>query len=122
MDSAVYIVMDQKPENGCKIQNSACGQIGIMMQLNFVKTMLDAENAHLQLVDDGLLHRTVMLKSLVLPCWARIDRIVLCADSYFASAGDLQELKHNGLRFIGVVKTPTQQYLLIVGEATQNYD
>jgi homoaconitase/3-isopropylmalate dehydratase large subunit len=72
--------------------------------------MMDAEkNAHLQPGDDGLLHGTVILKSLVLP-WARTDRIV-CADSYFATVGALQELERNGLRFIGVMMTAvTWQY------------
>jgi hypothetical protein len=102
-----YIAMDRKPENGCEIQNSACGRSGIMMRLKLVKTM-DEENAHLQPGNDGLLHGTVILKSLVLP-WARTDMIV-CADSYFASVGALQELKRHGLRFIGVVKTATRQY------------
>jgi hypothetical protein len=92
-----------------KMANLACGRSGIIMRLNLVK-MMDAENAYLQPDGDGLLHGTVMLKSLVLP-WARTDRIV-CADSHFTSVGDMQELKHNaGLRFIEVVKTPTQQYL-----------
>jgi hypothetical protein len=71
---------------------------------------MDAENAqHLQPGDDGFLHGMVILKSLVLP-WARTDRII-CADSYFASGGALQELKRNGLHFIGgVVKTATRKY------------
>ncbi len=34
----------------------------------------------------------------------------MCADLYFASVGTLKELKQIGLRFIGVVKTATQQF------------
>jgi hypothetical protein len=55
-----------------------------------------------------LLHGAAVLKSLVLP-WARTDRIV-CADSYSASVGALQELKRIGICFIGVVKTATRQF------------
>jgi hypothetical protein len=58
--------------------------------------------------DGGLLHGAAILKLLVLP-WARTDRIV-CANSYFASAGALRELKWIGLHFIGVVKTATRQF------------
>jgi hypothetical protein len=100
-----YIAIDRKPEFGCEIQNSACGRSGIMMRLKLVKTM-EEQHAHAAPGDEGLLHGTAVLKSLVLP-WAQTDRIV-CADSYFASVGTLQELKRIGLRFIGVVKTGRQ--------------
>jgi hypothetical protein len=106
-----YIAIDQKPEFGCKIQNSACSRSGIMMRLKLVKTMEEQNaqrDARLSPGDGGLLHGAAVLKSLVLP-WARTDRIV-CADSYFALAGALGELKQIGLRFIGVVKTAARQY------------
>ena len=80
-----------------------------MMRLKLVKTM-EEQHAHAAPGDEGLLHGTSVLKYLVLP-WARTDRIV-CADSYFASVGTLQELKKIGLRFIGVVKTATRQFPL----------
>jgi hypothetical protein len=35
--------MDQKPENGCEIQNSACGRSGVMIHLKLVKTAMEAE-------------------------------------------------------------------------------
>jgi hypothetical protein len=78
-----------------------------MMRLKLVKTM-EEQQTHLRTGDGGLLHGAAVLKSLVLP-WARTDRIV-CADSYFALVGALQELKRIGLRFIGVVKTATRQF------------
>jgi hypothetical protein len=65
-----------------------------MMRLKLVKTM-EEQNAHIQPGDGGLLHGTTVLKYLVLP-WARTNRIV-CADSYFTSAGTLKELKRIGL-------------------------
>jgi hypothetical protein len=104
----MYIAFDRKPENGCEIQNSACGRSGIMMRLKLVKTS-EEEGTNLVLnEDEGLLHGTIVLKSLVSP-WFHSDRIV-CADSYFASVGCAKELLRNGLRFIGVVKTATREF------------
>jgi Transposase IS4 len=34
----MYIAIDRKPENGCKIQNAACGESGVMIRLKLVKT------------------------------------------------------------------------------------
>ena len=34
-----YIAIDRKPENGCKIQNSACGDSGVMLRLKIVKNI-----------------------------------------------------------------------------------
>jgi hypothetical protein len=34
----MYISIDRKPENGCEIQNTACGQSGITVRLKLVKT------------------------------------------------------------------------------------
>ena len=34
----MYVEIDRKPENGAEIQNSACGQSGIMMRLRIVKS------------------------------------------------------------------------------------
>ena len=30
----MYVAIDRKPENGCEIQNSACGKSGVMLRLN----------------------------------------------------------------------------------------
>jgi Transposase IS4 len=104
-----YIAIDRKPENGCEIQNAACGQSGVMLQLRLVKggdlvgDDDDDDNAD---NTDLLLHGTLVLKKLVLP-WAGTNRLV-CADSYFASVGAAKELFNIGLRFIGVVKTATR--------------
>ncbi len=107
----MYVAIDRKPENGCEIQNSACGRSGVMLRLKLVKSV-EEEQAQ---VDDeeaeengGLLHGTVVCKHLVSP-WGMSGRIV-CGDSYFASVGTCRELKRMGLRFIGVVKTATRGY------------
>jgi len=107
----MYVAIDRKPENGCEIQNAACGRSGIMLNLRIVKTAAeDATNLHEQDGNDSddLPHGGVILKKLVLP-WAQSDRIV-CADSYFASVTAAKELMNIGLRFIGVVKTATRKF------------
>jgi hypothetical protein len=104
-----YIAIDRKPENGCEIQNSACGICGVMMCLKLVKTAAhDEEEAALQEDESGMLHGTKVLKSLV-DKWAYTDRIV-CADSYFASVSCADEMRRIGLKFIGVVKTATKKF------------
>ena len=85
-----YVAIDQKPENGCKIQNAACGRSGVMLRLKLVN------GANLTGSEDEVL-------GVVLP-WFGTNCIV-SADSYFASVGAAKELYHNGLQFIGVVKT-----------------
>jgi Transposase IS4 len=106
-----YIAIDRKPENGCELQNAACGRSGIMLRLKLVTTVED-ENDCLQMHEEDdarlLLHGTGVLKHLIIP-WVRSGRIV-CADSYFASVGTAEELLRLGLRFIGVVKTATRRY------------
>ena len=38
MELPMCIAIDQNPENGCEIQNSACGRSGVMLRLRLVKT------------------------------------------------------------------------------------
>ena len=106
-----YVAIDRKPENGCEIQNSACGRSGVMLRLKLVKGV-DLLGEEEDMVDEGnegsLLHGTSVLKQVVSP-WFGSNRIV-CADSYFASVGAAEELFRNGLRFIGVVKTATKGF------------
>lgn len=42
-----YIAIDRKPENGCEIQNSACGRSGIMLHLELVSTAEDEKERDL---------------------------------------------------------------------------
>jgi Transposase IS4 len=76
----MYVVIDRKPENGCEIQNSACGRSGVL-PLKLVTA--EDESRHAEATSGGLLHGTNVLKGLVMP-WARTGLIV-AADSYFAS-------------------------------------
>ena len=103
----MYVAIDRKPENGCEIQNAACGHSGVMIRLKIVKTA-EEENASVVTEDDGNNHGTNVLKFLVEP-WVRTDHCV-CADSYFASVNAVTVLRMMGLRFIGVVKTATKKF------------
>jgi hypothetical protein len=107
MGLPMYVSMDRKPDSGCEIQNSACGESGVMLHLKIAKTA-EEEDHHSRMDDTGLLHGTSVLKYLVEP-WAFSEQIV-CADSYFASVGAALELQRIGLCFIGVVKTATHQF------------
>ena len=64
----MYIAIYRKPENGCEIQNSACGKRGGMLCLLIVKS---AEDSDLQILenDEGIAYGTSILKYLCLP-WA----------------------------------------------------
>jgi hypothetical protein len=105
-----YVAIDRKPENGCEIQNSACGRSGVMLRLKLVKgiDLVGEEDNDEPNNESSLLHGTQVLKTVVSP-WFGSNHIV-CADSYFASVGAAKELYRNGLRFIGVVKTATRGF------------
>ena len=87
----MYVAIDRKPENGCKIQNASCVDLGIMIQLRIVKTKAKEERGK---VDDGINHGTKVLADLVKP-WAHTSRIV-CADSYFSSKQSCDYLRKMG--------------------------
>ena len=99
------VAIDRKPENGCEIQNGACGHSGVMIRLKIVKTA-EEENASAVTDDDSNNHGTNVLKFLVEP-WVRTDWCV-CMDSYFASVNAVTVMRMMGLRFIGVVKMATK--------------
>ena len=103
----MYIAIDQKPENGYEIQNSACSESGVMLRLLLVKSE-EYYHLHTQDNNEGLQHGTAILKYLVVP-WANSERSV-CADSYFASVSSAEEMMRIDIRFIGVVKTVTKTF------------
>ena len=39
----MYIAIDSKPENGCRIQSSACGKSGVMLRLLVLKSAEDSD-------------------------------------------------------------------------------
>ena len=106
----MYVAIDRKPENGCEIQNAACGHSGVMIRLKVVKTA-EEENASVVTEDDSNNHGTNVLKFLVEP-WVRMDHCV-CADSYFASINAVTVMRTMGLHFIGVVKMATKNLELV---------
>ena len=102
------VAIDRKPDNGCEIQDAACGKSKIMIRLKLVKTATEEEANSIAVDSNGSLHGANVLYSLICP-WTNTDRIV-CADSYFASVQAAERLKRVGLRFIGVVKTATKRF------------
>jgi len=103
----MYVAIDRKPENGCEIQNAACGRSGIMLRLHLATTAAD-QHANMSAEESQVLHGTAVLQRLVGP-WAGSDRI-RCADSYFSSVEAALALKGMGLRLIGVVKTAHRRF------------
>ena len=103
----MYVAIDRKPENGCEIQNAACGCSGVMIRLKIVKTA-EEENASAVTDDDGNNHGTNVLKFLVEP-WVRTESWCF-AYSYFASVNAVTVMRMMGLRFIGVVKMATKKF------------
>ena len=71
----MYVAIDRKPENGCEIQNSACGMSGVILRLKLVRTAQKG-NAHLRENKNGLLHGTAVLKQFVFP-WSFKQRVVV---------------------------------------------
>ena len=82
----MYVAMERKRDNGCEIQNSACGTSGIMMRLKLVKTADENRNVaadhpqQLQLVEgQAVPHATAILRELILP-WT-LCRFIICLNS-----------------------------------------
>jgi hypothetical protein len=78
-----YVAIDRKPENGCEVQNAACGRRGIMLNIRLVTTAEVEARWTADIEDTELGHGTAILSRLV-QTWAGTGRI-LCADFYFAS-------------------------------------
>jgi Transposase IS4 len=101
-----YVAIDRKPENGCEIQNAACGKTGIMMELHVVtgpvEERLVLEN------DDKELGCKIVVH--LLRFWSSSKCHIVCADSYFASIQAARRLFDLNFRFIGVVKTATKSF------------
>jgi len=62
----MYVAIDRKPENGCEIQNAACGRSGIILRLSVVTT---AEHRQKDATgeEEDLPHGIAVLKKLVPP-------------------------------------------------------
>ena len=103
-----YVAIDRKPENGCEIQDAACGRSSVMLSLKLVKSA-ESEDAHVAEDEEGLPHGFLVMKELLTP-WVGTGVRVVCADSYFASVKATEELNKLGFRFIGVVKTATKKF------------
>jgi hypothetical protein len=79
--------MDRKPENGCEIQNAACIDSNIMIQLKLVKSKEDEERLESRRSDKEerteLNHGTKVVLDLTKP-WNHTGREII-GDSAFAS-------------------------------------
>ena len=97
--------MDRKPDDGCEVQNSCCGESGIMMRLKIEKgTLSSADDLTTLPIDtDGALDLdsnnnagTNTVLELTKPWW-HTNRVVL-ADSAFASVRTAAKLnKKHGI-------------------------
>ena len=88
-----------------EIQNAACSDTGIMVQLNLIKGVGFEEEIR---EDDSTPPGVKVLMQLVI-LWIKTKRIIW-ADSYFAFVAAVELLWENGLKFIGVVKTATIKF------------
>lgn len=59
------ITIDQKSENGCKVQNHDCGRSRVMLRFRLVKTTEKCNDVHANADNDILLHGTQVLNILV---------------------------------------------------------
>ncbi len=99
-----YVAMVRKPENGCELQDAACGRSGIMLRLELVTTAEDEKRRSDN--QTHMAHGTAFARRLVTP-WAGSGRVV-CAVSYFASVQTAETIVDMGMKFIGVVKNATK--------------
>lgn len=111
----MYVAYDRKPEDGCEIQCSADGTVGVMCRLKVVKSAEEDERLksvfpkpwHKQEIHHG----GQVLMDLIEP-WMGSNRL-LGGDSYFASVSVAEELeKAYGMGFVGTVKTASKGFPL----------
>ena len=74
----MYVAIDHKPNNGCKIQDASCGRSKIMIRLKLVKTGTKEDVDSTAEDDNGIFHGTKVIIILILP-WDNSDYVV-CAD------------------------------------------
>jgi hypothetical protein len=72
-----YVTIDRKPENGCEIQNTACGMSGVMLQLKLVNGLTKRVQKRSSL---GTTMRACFMAQM---CWSMLchlglDQIGLC--------------------------------------------
>ena len=93
-----------------------------MIRLNLVNNIKEEVKAELGQESgngDDLIHGCKFLKELIEP-WYHTHRVV-CADSYFAYVSTAKELMRLGMKFIGVVKTASKQFLMVYLQALEFY-
>jgi len=107
-----YVEMERKPEDGCEIQDAACVDSGIMIQLKLVKGKEEDDRLESKKPDAAQRrcrnHGTNVVLDLTKP-WSNTGREVI-GDSAFASVMTAREVKRDGNHFIGCVKTATKNF------------
>eukprot|EP00984_Skeletonema_dohrnii_P004183 scaffold1462_cov164-Skeletonema_dohrnii-CCMP3373.AAC.1 len=107
-----YVAMERKPENGCEIQNAACVDSSIMIQLKIVKGKEDEDRLESSRNDEEerseLNHGTKVVLDLTKP-WNTSGREII-ADSAFASVSTAMEVRKKNNNFTGCVKTATKEF------------
>ena len=108
----MYVAMDWKPKNGCKIKNSCDKMASIMLQLKLVVTKEEEERRracnNISLSAKEQQEKNVKVLIELIEPWANNNIVrIVCGDSFFASVYVCCLMKDRNLRFIGPVKTAT---------------
>lgn len=109
----MYVAMDRKPEDGCKIQCCADGTTGVMCGLKVVKSAEEVDRLKdlypMPWYKESIHHGGQVLLDLFQP-WLGTNRL-LAGDSYFASVTLAEELeKVHNMGFVGTIKTATKGF------------
>lgn len=109
----MYVAMDRKPEDGCEIQCSADGVVGVMCRLKVVKSATEEDRLLAVFPKpwhrDDIHHGGQVLLDLIEP-WLGSNRLV-AGDSYFASVSIAHELETKySMGFMGSIKTATKGF------------
>ncbi len=105
MGLPTHRAIGRKPGSECEIKTSACGRIGIMLQMQIVKSDKSEEKRD---TNEFVTHSASITRQLVEP-WKNTNRIV-GRDACIASVNTFKQMYDIGLRFIGVVKTAHRHF------------
>lgn len=100
-----YVSLERKPESGGELHTSACGTAGIMLRMQFAKS-IDERDRFVEA--EATNYGTEVALDLCAP-WTGTSRVVV-GDSFFSSVETAKKMYRNGLRYIGVVKTASRGF------------
>lgn len=102
-----YVAIQRKPESGCELQTSSCGESGIMIRIKVVMGSSSAPQTTSTQTEELSASAETTL-DLIKP-WLNTNRIV-CADSYFSSVKTAEELLRRNTKYIGIIKQGTKKF------------